>query len=185
MVDRQKAEVAVSNLLIALDQDVTSEGLRDTPRRVADMFIEQCTNHAPELDRVFEEKFDELVAVRNIPFVSCCEHHLVFYFGRAHIAYIPRKKVLGISKLARLVYYCSKGFTIQERVTKEVADKLYEEVDPHGCMVVIEAEHGCMNLRGARTIGSSTVTSCVRGVFRDVPAARSEFMSLITKGGLR
>jgi len=185
-MDRERAISAVHDLLKALDQEVESEGLKDTPRRVADMFIEQCTSRdEPELDRMFEEKFDEMVIVRDIPFVGCCEHHLVFYFGRAHIAYLPRKRVLGISKLARLVYYCSKGFTIQERVTKEVADKLYEEVDPLGCMVIIEAAHGCMNLRGAKTMGSSTITSCVRGVFRDVPAARSEFMSLIAKGGIR
>jgi len=184
-MNRERAVNAVYELLKALDQDVDSDGLKDTPQRVADMFIEQCNNREPELDRTFEEKFDEMVIVRDIPFVGCCEHHLVFYFGRAHIAYLPRKRVLGISKLARLVYHCSIGFTIQERVTKEVADTLYEEVDPIGCMVIIEAAHGCMNLRGARTIGSSTVTSCVRGVFRDVPAARSEFMSLVAKGNIR
>lgn len=184
-MDKPRAEKAVKELLLALDQDLRSEGLKDTPMRVAEMFIEQCEGKEPELDKVFEEKFDEMVIVRDIPFVGCCEHHLVFYFGRAHVAYIPRKKVLGISKLARLVYSCSTGFTIQERVTRDIAEKLYEDSNCMGCMIVIEAVHGCMNLRGARTFGSSTVTSAVRGVFRDVPAARSEFLGLVSKGGPR
>jgi len=185
-VNRDKAELAVRDLLVALDQDITREGMENTPRRVADMYVAQGADEDAELDVVFqEEKFDELILVRDIPFVSCCEHHLVFYFGRAHVAYIPNKKVLGISKLARLVYSCSKGFTIQERVTKEIVNRLYEEVEPKGAMVVIEAQHGCMNLRGARAVGSSTVTSAIQGVFRDVVAARSEFLSLVLKGGPR
>ena len=185
MMDKPRAEKAIRELLLALDQDIESEGLKETPARVAEMFIEQCAVKEPELDRMFEEKFDEMVIVRDIPFVGCCQHHLVFYFGRAHIAYIPRKRVLGISKLARLVYSCSTGFTIQEAVSRDIADRLYEDTDCLGCMVVIEAEHGCMNLRGAKTFGSSTVTSVVRGVFRDVPAARSEFLGLVSKGGPR
>ncbi len=185
-MDKTRVENAVREMLLALNQDVKREGLVDTPRRVAEMFIEQCVSKENGLDRVFEEKFDEMVVVRDIPFVGCCEHHLVFYFGRAHIAYIPRHKVIGLSKLARLVYSCSVGFTIQERVTRDIAESIYnEETDCLGCMVVIEAEHGCMNLRGARSVGSSTVTSAVRGVFRDVPAARSEFLGLVSKGGPR
>ncbi len=186
VVDREAAERAVRDLLLALGQNVRSEGLRDTPKRVAKMFIEQCMVSDAELERMFqEEKYDELVMVRDVPFMSCCMHHLVFYAGRAHVAYIPRKKLLGLSKLARLVYSHSRGFTIQEIVTRDIADELYNELEPLGCMVVIEAEHGCMNLRGARAVGSSTVTSVVRGVFRDVPAARSEFLGLIGKGGPR
>jgi len=187
-MDKQKAENAVKELLLALDQDVNREGLKGTPRRVAEMFIAQIngSSYDGQWLRVFEEeKFDELVLVRDVPFVSVCEHHMVFYSGRAHVGYIARKKLLGLSKLARLVYECSRGFTVQERVTSEVADKLYEAIDPLGCMVVLEASHGCMSLRGARATGSSTVTSAVRGVFRDVSAARSEFMSLITCGGMR
>jgi len=185
-MDKDRAERAVRELLVALGQDVESEGLKDTPRRVAEMYIDQCADSEPELDRVFQEEYEGMVTVRDIPFVSCCMHHLVHYFGRAHVAYIPRKaKVLGLSKVARLVFTCSRGFTIQEGVTQRIADALYDEVDILGCMVVIEAEHGCMNLRGARATGSSTVTSVVKGVFRDVPAARSEFLGLVSKGGPR
>lgn len=187
-MDRERAENAVRELLLALDQDIESEGLRGTPTRVADMLIEQCSDGDAELDVTFEQRtYDGMVIVRDVPFVSYCEHHMLPYSGRAHIAYIPRKKVLGISKLARLVYSCSRGFTIQETVTETIANRLYEETEIPilGCMVVVEAEHGCMNLRGARSIGSSTVTSVVRGVFRDVPAARSEFLGLVSKGGPR
>ena len=185
-MNKEKAERAVRELLIALDQDVESEGLRDTPRRVAEMYIDQCTDGEVELDRLFQAEYEGMVVVRDIPFVGACQHHLVHYFGRAHVAYVPRKnKVLGLSKLARLVFAYSRGFTIQEDVTQCIANALYDEVDMLGCMVVIEAEHGCMNLRGARAVGSSTVTSVVKGVFRDVPAARAEFMGLVSKGGPR
>ena len=185
-MDGKKAEHAVRELLLALDQNVESEGLKGTPRRVAEMFIEQCSDSDAELDVTFgQNTYDGMVVVRDIPFMSFCEHHLVPYFGRAHVAYIPRKRVLGLSKLARLVYSCSRGFTIQESVTEAVANRLYGEVEPVGCMVVIEAEHGCMNLRGAKAVGSSTVTSVVKGVFRDVSAARSEFLGLVSKGGPR
>ena len=185
-MDKPKAEKAVRELLLALDQNIESEGLRDTPTRVAEMYIEQCTDGNAELDVIFKQlTYDGMVIVRDIPFMSYCEHHLLPYYGRAHIAYIPRKRVLGLSKLARLTYSCSRGFTIQESVTEAVANRLYDEVEPLGCMVVIEAEHGCMNLRGAKSVGSSTVTSVVRGVFRDVPAARSEFLGLVSKGGPR
>ena len=186
-MDKERAENAVRELLLALDQDIMSEGLVGTPRRVAEMFFEQIEGNGEcELDRVFSTSgFDGMVIVRDMPFVSCCMHHLVFYSGRAHIAYIPKGSALGLSKLARLVSYCSRGFTIQEDVTENIAATLYKEVDSLGCMVVIEAEHGCMCLRGARAVGSSTVTSVVKGVFRDVPAARAEFLSLVSKGGPR
>ncbi len=187
-MDKQRAMNAVKELLLALDQDVTREGLKDTPRRVAEMYMAQVNGDSYNGDwcRTFgEEKFDELILVRDIPIVSMCEHHLVFYTGRAHVGYIANKTLLGVSKLARLVYHCAKGFTIQERVTKDVADKLYETIEPKGCMVIIEATHGCMSLRGARASGSSTITSAVRGVFRDVPAARSEMLSLIGREGMR
>lgn len=194
-MDKERAEKAVRELLLALDQDIESEGLKDTPRRVAEMFIEQCSDSSSELDRVFtEEKIDQMVTVRDIPFISVCEHHLVHYFGRAHISYIPKSRetktghsarVVGISKLARLVMSASRGFTTQERVTQRIADTLYNELEPYGCIVVVEAEHGCMNLRGARAFGASTTTSAVKGVFRDVPAARSEFLGLVSKGGPR
>jgi len=185
-MDKQRAENAVRELLLALDQDVESEGMKGTPERVARMFIEQCDGSEVELDAVFPSTFEGMVIVRDIPLVSCCMHHMVFYSGRAHVAYIPKgKDVLGISKLARLVSSCSKGFTLQENVTQQIADELYGGVNILGCMVVLEAEHGCMCLRGARTTGSSTVTSVVKGVFRDVAAAREEFLNLVSKGGPR
>ena len=183
-MDKQRAENAVRELLLALGQDVEREGLRDTPKRVAEMFAKQIVGDEcnENWQRTFhEEKYDELILVRDMPFVSMCEHHLVFYAGHAHIGYIARGKLLGISKLARLVYNCSKGFTIQEGVTKHIADALYKEIDPLGCMVVLEASHGCMSLRGARAIGSTTTTSAVRGVFRDVPASRAEFLALMAR----
>jgi GTP cyclohydrolase IA len=187
-LDKVRAEQAVRDLLLALGQDLSREGLKDTPRRVAEMYMAQIEGDSYNSDwqRTFsEEKFDELILVRDMPFVSVCEHHMVFYSGLAHVGYIAREKLLGVSKLARLVYDCSKGLTVQERVTKSVADQLYAAVEPMGCMVVLEATHGCMSLRGARAIGSSTVTSAVRGVFRDVPAARSEMMALVSRGGRR
>lgn len=184
-IDKEKAEQAVRDLLTALGQDIELEGFKDTPKRVAQMFVEQCSSEEGSLDKSFTQEFDDMVIVRDIPFVSFCQHHLLPYFGRAHVAYIPHKKVLGLSKLVRLVSACSKGFTIQEGVTKDIADKLYVETSLRGCMVVIEAEHGCMNLRGARSIGASTLTSAVRGLYRDVPAARQEFLTLVTKGGPR
>jgi len=185
-MDKQRAENAVRELLLALDQDVETEGLRGTPERVARMFIEQCNGTEIELDVTFPSTFEGMVVVRDMPFVSCCMHHMVFYSGRAHTAYIPKgKSVLGISKLARLVSSCSRGLTIQEDVTQQIADELYDGVNILGCMVVLEAEHGCMCLRGAKATGSSTVTSVVKGVFRDVPAAREEFLGLVSKGGPR
>lgn len=184
-MDKLKAEQAVRMLLEALDQDVNREGLKDTPRRVAKMFMEQCTANGDNLDTTFHiERFDELVLVRNVPFASFCEHHLVPFAGLAHVGYLPdleskTSKVLGLSKLARLVYACSKGFTIQEKIAMDIADHLEKLTAIKGCMVVIEAAHGCMNLRGAKAIGSSTVTSVCRGAFRDSPAARAEFLALI------
>lgn len=181
-MDRDKAIKAVSDLLLALGQDLGKEGLRDTPSRVADSFIEQCMPSDPELERTFnEEQYDELILMRDIPFSSYCEHHLIPYFGKAHIGYLPRERLLGISKLARLVHSKSRGFTIQERVTKNIADELYHEISPYGCMVVIEAQHGCVSLRGAKAFGSSTVTSAVRGLFRDSQSARQECLDLILR----
>ena len=186
MLDKERAMKAVAELLLALEQDINSEGFHDTPRRVAEMYIEQCTATDAELKVTFKQlTYDGMVILRDIPFVSYCQHHMLPYFGRAHIAYVPRKRVLGLSKLARLIYSCSVGFTIQENVTESVADRLYSEVEPLGCMVIIEAEHGCISHRGSRAIGASTVTSVVRGIFRDVSAARSEFLSLIVKGRLQ
>lgn len=184
MINRNLAVQAVRDLLEALGQDLEKEGLKDTPTRVADLYIEQCTVSDPELHRVFEEEhYDEMIMVRDIPFSSFCEHHMLPYWGKAHVAYVPREKILGISKLARLIYSESRGFTIQERITKSVADQLHNELKPEGCMVVLEAQHGCINFRGARAMGSSTVTSAVRGLYRDSQATRHEALSLMLGRG--
>ncbi len=185
-MDKVKAEAAVRQLLEALDRDCNTDDMRETPRRVADMLAEQCTEKDAEIDVTFQEDhFDGMVVVRDIPFVSWCAHHIVPFSGRAHVGYIPKDKVLGLSKLARLVYSCSVGFTTQERIANDIAERLFKSHDINclGCMVVLEASHGCMNLRGARAIGSSTVTSVVKGVFRDVSAARQEMLAFIMRGG--
>ena len=181
-MNRDTIAAAVENLLLALDQDISREGLKDTPYRVADSFIEQISPEDPELHRTFnEEQYDELVLVRDIPFSSFCEHHLLPFWGIAHVAYLPGPKLLGISKLARLISSRSKGFQIQERITRDVADDLMKEISPYGVMVVIEATHACICLRGAKAFGSMTVTSATRGIFRDSQAARQECLSLISR----
>jgi GTP cyclohydrolase I len=152
------------------------------------MLIEQCTEKDSELEVTFSEQvFGGMVIVRNVPFVSWCAHHLVPFFGRADIGYIPNGKKLGLSKLARLVYSCSVGFTTQETITARIADTLYDNdgVGCLGCMVILEAEHGCMSLRGAKALGSSTVMSEVRGVFKDKLEVRQEMLLLISRGGSR
>jgi GTP cyclohydrolase IA len=181
-MDRERIAAAVREVLLALDQDITREGFRDTPYRVADTFIEQCTPEDPELHRVFnEERYEELVMVRDIHLMSFCEHHLLPFWGRAHVAYIPGDRILGISKLARLVSSYSRGFQIQERMTRDMADELMMEIEPRGVMVVIEATHACIAFRGARAIGSMTVTCASRGVFKCQPATRRECMSLMMR----
>lgn len=181
-MDRDKAIKAVRELLLALDQDINKEGLKDTPTRVADSFIEQCAKEDPELHRVFdEEKYDELVMVRDIPFSSFCEHHMLPFWGVAHVAYLPGDKLLGISKLARLVSARSRGFQIQERITRDIVDELMEKIRPYGAMVVVEATHACISMRGAKALSSTTITSAVRGLFRDSQAARQECLSLMLR----
>ena len=182
-INRDEVAKIITKLLLALGQDVKREGLKDTPYRVADSFIEQITAEDPELHRQFgEEFFDELVMVKDIPFSSYCEHHLLPFWGRAHVAYIPGDKILGISKLARIVTSSSRGFQIQERITACVADGIVQDVCPYGVMVVIEAQHACISFRGAKAHGSSTVTSAVRGIFKDSEASRLEALYLL-KGG--
>jgi len=183
----EAAKSAVTSLLLALDQDINSVDMKDTPKRVAEMLIEQCTVKDAEIDVTFaEDKFGGMVIVRDIPFVGMCPHHLVYYTGKAYVAYIPKKKVLGISKLARLVYSCSVGFVTQEHITNMIAERLYEsdDINCQGCAVVLIAEHGCMSLRGAKAQGASTITSEMRGVFMTVPAARQEFLDLIHQRSL-
>ncbi|MFY4775972.1 GTP cyclohydrolase I FolE [Metabacillus sp. RGM 3146] len=185
-VNIQQIEEAVRNILEAIGEDPSREGLADTPKRVAKMYQEVFSgigeNPAEHFKTVFGEDHEELVLVKDIPFYSMCEHHLVPFFGQAHVAYIPRGgKVTGLSKIARALEAVAKRPQLQERITSTVANSLLESLDPHGVMVVVEAEHMCMTMRGVKKPGSKTVTSAVRGVFTDDAAARAEVMSLIRK----
>lgn len=181
-------ENAVATILEAMNEDLR-EGLEHTPRRVAEMLIDEvCRDGDPlerELSTMFiEEKIvREQIIVKDIPFFGMCEHHMIPYFGKAHIGYIPKASIVGISKLVRLVQAASRGFTIQERVTERIADALELKLQPIGVVVVIEAVHTCMVVRGVKAIGSSTTTSALRGIYRDSEGARAEFFSLKAQGG--
>lgn len=182
--DHKKIEQAVVMILEAIGEDPSREGLLDTPKRVAKMYEEvfQGMNEDPaeHFQTVFGEDHEELVLVKDIPFYSMCEHHLVPFFGKAHVAYIPRGgKVTGLSKLARAVEAVARRPQLQERITSTVADTLLESLNPYGVIVVVEAEHMCMTMRGVKKPGSKTVTSAVRGVFATDAAARAEVFALI------
>lgn len=184
-VDSARAEAAVRELLLAVGEDPDRPGLRDTPARVArayaEVFAGLWQDPAQVLATTFDEHHDELVLVRDIPLYSTCEHHLVPFHGMAHIGYIPGAdgRVTGLSKLARLVEVYARRPQVQERMTRQIADALYEGLQPQGVIVVVEAEHLCMAMRGVRKPGTTTVTSAVRGIFRDKPATRAEAMSLM------
>jgi GTP cyclohydrolase I len=184
-VDRPRAEAAVRELLIAVGEDPDRPGLKDTPARVAraytEIFAGLWQDPGEILATTFDEDHDELVLVRDIPMYSTCEHHLVPFHGVAHIGYIPGDdgKVTGLSKLARLVEVYARRPQVQERMTSQIADALNDVLKPRGVLVVIEAEHLCMAMRGVRKPGSQTVTSAVRGIFRKNAATRSEAMSLV------
>ncbi len=175
-------------ILEAIGEDVGRDGLRHTPRRVADMYAEVFsgigTDGAGQLEIVFEAGHDEMIMVRDIALHSFCEHHLVPFLGQAHVAYIPNVKgqITGLSKLARLVDTLARKPQVQERLTTQIADAIDAALDPRGVLVVIEAEHLCMTMRGVRKPGSKTVTSAVRGQFRDSEATRAEAMNLIVRG---
>lgn len=182
--DTEKIERAVVMLLEAIGEDPTREGLVDTPKRVARMFEEifQGMNQDPKeyFQTYFGEDHEELVLVKNIPFYSMCEHHLIPFFGQAHVAYIPKGgKVAGLSKLARAVESVARRPQLQERITATIANTIVETLSPHGVMVVVEAEHMCMTMRGIKKPGSLTVTSAVRGIFETDAAARNEVLNLI------
>ncbi|WP_240375601.1 GTP cyclohydrolase I FolE [Bacillus piscicola] len=184
--DHEKIEKAVRLILEAVGEDPDREGLQDTPKRVARMYEEVFAglNEDPthHLQTVFGEDHEELVLVRDIPFYSMCEHHLVPFYGKAHIGYIPKGgKVTGLSKLARTVDAVAKRPQLQERITSTIANSIVETLEPHGVIVVIEAEHMCMTMRGIKKPGSETVTSAVRGVFEKDSAARAEVLSLINR----
>jgi GTP cyclohydrolase I len=178
-VDAKAAARAVHDLLVALGRDPESEHLSQTPMRVARAFEEMLTPTAFD-PTTFpnDEGYDELVMVRDIPFHSLCEHHLLPFVGRAHVAYLPMDRILGLSKLARVVEHFSRNLQVQERMTQQIANWLEERLSPRGVGVVLEAEHMCMRLRGVRTPGTMTVTSSLRGTIRNDPRTRTEFLDL-------
>ncbi len=184
-MDLPRIERAVREILLAIGEDPDRDGLLETPRRVArmyeDIFSGLGSDPGDHLSVVFEADHDEMVMVRDIPVYSVCEHHLVPWFGTAHVAYIPNEdgRITGLSKLARLIDGFSKRPQVQERLTTQVADKIESVLAPRGVLVVVEAEHLCMSMRGVRKPGTTTVTSAVRGLLRDSVAARSEAMSFI------
>jgi GTP cyclohydrolase I len=188
-IDLDRIEVAVRDILEAIGEDPDRDGLKATPGRVARMYAEVFSglreDPAAHLETVFEAGHDEMVMVRDIALTSMCEHHLVPFIGRAHVAYIPNDdgRITGLSKLARLVDAYAKRPQVQERLTAQVADELERTLQPKGALVVIEAEHLCMSMRGVRKPGATTVTSAVRGLFRHNQATRSEAMRLIDGRG--
>ncbi|MGH3624956.1 MAG: GTP cyclohydrolase I FolE [Sciscionella sp.] len=178
-VEFDAAQRAVRALLLALGQDPDSEHLRDTPRRVASAYAELLTPQAFDLTTFpNDDGYDELVLTRDIPFHSLCEHHLLPFHGVAHVGYLPAERIVGLSKLARLVERFGRGLQVQERLTKQIADCLDEHLHPRGVGVVVEAEHQCMSVRGVRAQGSRTHTCALHGVLRHDPATRKEFFAL-------
>jgi GTP cyclohydrolase IA len=183
--DLPRIERAVAEILAAVGEDPARDGLRETPARVARAFAEQFAGlrQVPEdvLTTVFDADHDEMVLVRDIEVYSTCEHHLVPFFGSAHVGYIPNRKgqITGLSKIARLVDVYARRPQVQERMTSQIADAMMRVLEPRGAIVVIEAEHLCMSMRGVRKPGAKTVTSAVRGSFRESDSTRAEAMSLI------
>jgi GTP cyclohydrolase I len=188
-VDLARIERAVHEILLAIGEDPQRDGLRDTPARVARAYREQFAGlgQRPEdvLSTVFDADHDELVLVRDIEMYSTCEHHLTPFFGFAHVGYIPNEKgqITGLSKLARLVDMFARRPQVQERMTSQIADAMMSVLEPRGAIVVIEAEHLCMSMRGVRKPGAKTVTSAVRGIFLDSDRTRAEAMSLLVGRG--
>lgn len=180
VIDLDAAERAAADLLEALGADTSSESLEDTPHRIAAMYAE-LLSPAPFNATTFPNDggYDELVVAREIPFHSLCEHHLLPFTGVAHVAYLPGERILGLSKLARLVDYFARSLQVQERLTTQVAGWLERELQPKGVGVVIEAEHLCMSLRGVQKPGAKTVTSALHGIVRDDARTRQEFLSLV------
>jgi len=182
-VDIPRIEKAVREILLAIGENPDREGLLNTPNRVARAYGELVCglkiDPRVHLRTVFHEKYQEVVLLRDIPFNSICEHHLLPFMGRAHVAYLPDGKVVGLSKLARLVEGYARRPQVQERLTTQIADALMEELHPLGAVCVIEAEHTCMTIRGVQKHGSTMVTSELRGIFKENPASRAEILSLM------
>lgn len=184
-VDTKKIEKAVREILLAVGEDIEREGLKKTPERVAKMYSELLggMQEKPErhLRSVFVENYEEIVLLREVPFYSICEHHLMPFIGQAHVAYLPSGRILGISKLARIVDCFARRLQAQERLTYQIADFIMNKLKPQGVAVVLEASHSCMTIRGIKKPGSVMVTSALRGIFKRDPKSRSEIMSLMHK----
>ncbi|MBA7493322.1 GTP cyclohydrolase 1 [subsurface metagenome] len=184
-VDIERIEKAVKEILLAVGEDIEREGLKGTPARVASMYAELLAGMREDYEQyasiVFTEKYDEIVLLRDIPFYSICEHHLMPFIGSAHIAYMPSGVVLGVSKLARIVDCFARRLQVQERLTDQIADFIMNSLKPKGAAVVLEASHSCMTIRGAKKPGSVMVTSALRGIFKRDPRSRNEIMSLMHK----
>jgi GTP cyclohydrolase I len=187
MVNQDKIKLAMASMIEAIGENPLREGIKDTPRRVAEMYAELFSgldaDPKAELAVDFGEGYEEMVILRDIPFYSMCEHHLLPFYGVAHVGYIPSPggRVVGVSKLARVVEICARRPQLQERMTRQIADAIFEALQPDGVAVVIQAKHLCMVMRGIKKPGTIVITSSVRGNFRSKVATRSEFMSLIQK----
>ncbi len=181
--DSGRIKAAVTELLTGIGDDPEREGLRETPRRIAEMYAEifsgMQVDPADFLKVTFAVAHDEMVILRNIPFFSMCEHHLLPFHGEAHVGYVPDGRIVGISKLARVVETCARRPQVQEALTSQVAETIMKGLDPDGVAVVIDAEHLCMTMRGVQKPGSRMVTSAMRGSFRKSPVTRAEFLSLV------
>lgn len=183
-MDKKRIEKAVREILKAIGEDPDRKDLMDTPKRVAEMYEEVFSgihlDPAKELEVVLDQKHNEIILLKGIPLQSICEHHLLPFIGKAHIAYIPKAGlVTGLSKLARVLDILSKRPQVQERLTTQIAEIIMSKLKPQGCMVVIEAEHLCMSMRGVKKPGTLTVTSAVRGVFKDNEKTRAEALALM------
>lgn len=182
-VDLERIEKAVVEILEAIGEDPKREGLKHTPARVSRMYAEllEGMRHEPSehLESIFHEKYDEIVLLRDIPFYSICEHHLMPFIGKAHVAYLPVGRVLGVSKLARVVDSFARRLQVQERLTDQIADFLMQNLEPLGVSVVLEASHSCMTIRGIKKPGAVMVTSALRGTFKKDPRTRAEVLTLM------
>lgn len=183
-INKKKIEKAVKLILESIGEDITREGLRETPKRVARMYEELFKGYFIDISKTIktfiEEKHDEMIIIKDIPFYSMCEHHLLPMVGKANVAYIPNNNVItGLSKLARIVDLVSRKLQLQERITTEIADEIMKYLKPKGVLVVVKAEHLCMTMRGIKKAGSVTITSCMKGIFLKDLRTRSEAMSLI------
>jgi GTP cyclohydrolase I len=183
--DTERIEKAVKEILLAVGEDINREGLKKTPERVGKMYAELLAgmreNPKDHLSSVFTENYDEIVLLRDIPFYSICEHHLMPFIGSAHVAYLPSGMVLGVSKLARIVDCFARRLQTQERLTFQIADFIMDSLHPQGVAVVLEASHSCTTIRGIKKPGSVMVTSALRGIFKKDPRSRNEILSLMHK----